>query len=114
MLFKGKIGFDVPTEVRPGVWLPDGCIERPYRGEIIRNTGHWDNSSDTTNDSLRISMTISIIANPFAKEHFGAMRYIIWKGVRLKIIDVDPINYPRVVLTIGGLYDGVDEETETP
>ena len=114
MIFSGKIGFDLPNEVRPGVWLPGECKELPYRGDILQRTGHWDSSSDSTNDSLRMSMRVSIVANTFAKENFGAMRYIVWKGNRLKITDVDPTNYPRIILSIGGVYNGIDPETETP
>ena len=39
----------------------------------------------------------------FIKENLGAMKYVRWQGVNWKITNAE-IQYPRIILTIGGEY----------
>lgn len=102
--FFGPIGYAIPTEVRPGVWK-DEFVELNYSGDVTRNTSRWSNSSDSTNDDLSINNQISIIADPFAQENFHAMKYIGYMGANWKITSVE-VQYPRLILTVGGVYNG--------
>lgn len=102
--FYGKIGFAVTVETKPGVWV-EQITERNYSGDVIKNTIGWK-PGDTVNDNLTINNTISVISDPYANANFSTMRYIIWMGVAWKISNINVLR-PRLILTIGGLYNGV-------
>lgn len=105
--FKGPIGYAIPTEVRPGVWK-DKIEEHTYSGDIIRNGGRWTASSESTNDNLMLNSQISIVADPFASTNCHFMKYVRFMGANWKITSVDP-RYPRLMLTLGGVYNGPTE-----
>lgn len=101
--FYGKIGYVRTIESEPGIWTEE-ATEREYYGDIIRNSRNL-NSSNEINDSINISNNISVVADPYAKENFQYMRYVIFMGVKWAISNV-LIEYPRITLTIGGVYNG--------
>lgn len=101
--FYGPIGFAVSKETRPGVWQ-DEIVERKYRGDVNRISRRLQ-STDQVNDDITISNEFSILADPFASEHFHSMRYVQYMGARWKVSNVE-VKYPRLILTIGGLYNG--------
>ncbi len=101
--YYGAIGFAVTTENAPGVWVED-ITERFYYGDFTRNTGMYQ-SSGQLNDDINISNEVSILADPFANENFQTMRYLTFMGTKWKITKVE-VQYPRLILTIGGVYNG--------
>lgn len=101
--FYGTIGYSVTTETSPGVWS-EVTDEKTYCGDIIKNNRRWQ-VSDQVNDNLSLNNVISIVADPFAFENFHAMRYIKLMGASWKILSVD-IQRPRILLTVGGVYNG--------
>lgn len=101
--FYGKIGYSETKETTPGVWEV-AITERPYYGDLIRNTRRLQ-SSENLNDDINISNEISIIADPFAYNNFHSMLYVEFMGAKWKISNVD-VQYPRLILTVGGLYNG--------
>lgn len=106
--FYGPIGFAVSTEIRTGVW-EDVITEHYYCGDVNRNTRRLQ-STDKVNDDINISNEISILADPFANGNFHAMRYVGFMGTKWKITNVE-VQYPRLILTIGGVYNGPEPET---
>lgn len=102
--FFGKIGYSVETETKPGVWV-NQITTRDYIGDIVRNASRWNPTSDSINDDLTINNQISIIADPFATENFHSMKYVEWMGTKWKITNVE-VQYPRLLLSIGGVYNG--------
>ena len=99
----GKIGFIETQETAPSVWS-EVVNEREYYGDVTRNQRRYD-SADQLNDNLNVSNEIHIVADPYAVQNFHAIRYIWWMGTRWKISNVE-VNYPRLRLTIGGVYNG--------
>ena len=102
--FYGEIGYVETTETEPGVWV-ENIIKRNYYGDLIRNTRSLV-SSGNVNDNINISNEISILADPYANEHFHSMRYVEFMGTKWKITNIE-VKYPRLILTIGGLYNNV-------
>ena len=100
--FFGKIGFTKTEETAPGVYR-ETTIERDYRGDVLRNTRKWENG-EHLNDDLNVNNQISIVADAYANENFFAMRYISWMGAYWKITNVE-VQRPRLILTIGGVYN---------
>ena len=101
--YYGVIGYAETVETAPGVY-EEQITERNYYGELVRNTRRLQ-TSDQVNDNINIANEISIITDPFATQNFHAMRYIEFMGAKWKITNVE-VKYPRLVLTIGGLYNG--------
>ena len=101
--YYGVIGYAETAETAPGVY-EEQITERNYYGELVRNTRRLQ-TSDQVNDNINIANEISIIADPFATQNFHAMRYIEFMGAKWKITNVE-VRYPRLILTIGGVYNG--------
>lgn len=102
----GKIGFATTVETRPGIW-EEQIISRDYYGDILRNIRRLQ-STNNLNDDINITNEISILADPYASENFHSMRYAEFMGSKWKISNVE-VQYPRLVLSLGGLYND-DEE----
>lgn len=100
----GNIGFDVNEETKPGVWT--NFVARPYFGDVIKSTVQNQISSDTVNGSIRIRNQISIVADPYAKDHIYDMRYIEFQGVKWCVTDVEVQSSPRLLISIGGVWNG--------
>lgn len=99
--FYGSVGYADTVETAPGVWQ-EQIIEHSYYGDLTRNTRQLQ-SGETLNDNINVANEISIVADPFARQNFHKMRYVVFMGSKWKISKVE-VNYPRLILTIGGLY----------
>ena len=98
----GKIGYAITGETEPGVW-EDTIVTRDYYGDLISDK-YRRQSSGNVNDDINLTSVISIIADPFAYENFQNMRYIVFMGAKWKITSVE-VQYPRLILTVGGVYN---------
>lgn len=108
MKFYGLVGFFVgEEEVSPGVWKPK-VEERPYTGDITRNYRKFQ-EREQQNDDIRLNNQISILADLYAKQNWDSIKYVLWNEVKWKVSTVE-INYPRLVLEIGGVYNDVSEK----
>ena len=96
------------TLTAPGVWEEE-VVTKNYYGELIRNTRRLENTGQV-NDNVNINNRISIVADPYARENFHTMRWIQFMGSKWKISEVE-VEYPRLILSIGGLYNE-NEDTD--
>lgn len=101
--YYGNLGFAESVEVRPGVW-ENQIVEKPYYGDVLRYSKSY-NTSDKVVDDISISNQISIVTDPYVMNHFQKLKYLEWLGVKWKVTTID-IQYPRLVLSIGGEYNG--------
>ena len=106
MRYYGLIGYSITEESSPGVWT-ERVVERPYGGDVTRYSKRWQRG-ENLNDDLDVSNVISIVADPYAIEHFGHMRYLTWMNSKWKVSSVE-VQYPRLNITIGGLYNGEEQ-----
>lgn len=104
--FFGKIGYAETVKKRPGVFV-EKITEREYYGDVLRNLRRLD-GSQKINEDVNISNEISIVSDPYAMENFHSMRYLTFMGNKWKITSVE-VQYPRLRLTIGGLYNEENE-----
>ena len=102
--FYGKIGYAISKEISKGIW-EDQIVERPYYGDVETNSAGWQTSADKINDDLTINNVISIIADTFACENFGTIKWVEWMGNKWKVSNIS-VMFPRLKLTLGGLYNG--------
>lgn len=101
--FYGEIGYAETVETVPGVW-EEQITKRNYYGELTRNTRRLQ-SADQLNDNINVLNEISIVADPYAYQNFHSMRYVVFMGTKWKISNVE-VQYPRLILTLGGIYNG--------
>ena len=87
-----------------GIWLNEPVVERTYTGDVLLNTRKYE-SSQTANDELNVNVRISIFADAYAYDHFFAIKYVEWMGALWKVTNVE-VQRPRLILTLGGVYNG--------
>jgi hypothetical protein len=101
--FYGVIGYAIQTETSPGVW-ENQITEKSYRGDVVLSQQRWQKTEEL-NNSLTLDNSISIIADAYAYVNSGFIKYITWNGQKWNINSLT-INRPRIILQIGGLYNG--------
>lgn len=99
----GKIGYAETVETKPGVWK-EQITEHEYFGDLLRNSRRLQSSS-SLNDNVNISNEISILADQFAYQNFHSMRYATFMDTKWKISNIE-VQYPRLILTLGDVYNG--------
>lgn len=103
--FRGKIGYIITHEKedQPGVWISDE-IEVSYRGEVLKRASNWQGETKI-NEDVNITNRISIVADPFAYANYPYIRYVVLGPVKWEVTDIT-VDRPRIVLTLGGVYNG--------
>ena len=104
----GKIGFGVTKDVGKGVWKPT-IEEREYYGNIISVRKTAESQPYSTNDTVRINTKTSIIDDGFISVNCATIHYVEFMGALWKVAEVTP-EYPRLVLTLGGVYESNSNE----
>lgn len=99
----GKIGYSETVETEPGIW-EEQITERNYYGDVTSNRWKRQNSGEV-NDNINLANVISIVADPYANMNCSKMIYVEYMGAKWKISDVE-VQYPRLILTVGGVYSG--------
>ena len=107
MKWYGSIGFAVQAEVdpinHPSVYR-NMIVEKHYYGDVMQNARRYE-SAQSINDNLRVDAKISVIANPYLTDNLGNIAYITWLKSKWKVSTVS-YEYPRITLTLGGIYNG--------
>ena len=60
--------------------------------------------STTVETTAGVWEEFSILADPYARNNFHSMRYIKFMGALWKITTVE-VQYPRLILNVGGVYN---------
>lgn len=102
----GKVGYVIPTKTKPGVFRPS-VTEKEYYGDIVSNRRQTQ-PTDQVNDNIIIRNTVSIIADPFAMQSLQYIRYVSFMGANWEVSNIE-VQYPRLILTLGGIYNGTNE-----
>lgn len=106
MRYYGKIGYWDTVEVKPGLF-ENQMIYKTYKGDVVRNYKRNQDGSKVNSD-LSVNNSISIVADPYAREHFFKIKCVEWQGALWKVSSVE-VQWPRLNLELGGL---LDEELE--
>ena len=109
--YSGMLGYVMPAkEDPPGIWKPSAVVEKLGRGDLIRQTITNEDVSGLS-DGININNQISIIMDPFVNKNLESLKYVILYGTRWEIKSMT-INRPRVILTLGGVYNGEYPSTD--
>jgi hypothetical protein len=103
--FHGKIGFAQTTETAPGVHQEE-IVERVYQGDVTSDRRLLV-QGEGVNPKVTSGNSISIVADAYASEHYLAIRYVMWQGVRWTVQDVE-VQHPRLILRLGEVYNGLE------
>ena len=106
--FYGAVGYAEQKEIRPGVWVPE-ITERNYYGDELRTQSRV-RDGEGLNDNVVTDNRLSVVADPYAYQHFHKIRYVAWMGTKWKVSSVE-VKRPRLILTLGGIYN---VKVETP
>lgn len=101
--FYSPIGYAELKETVPGVW-EEVIVEHNYYGDVIRDQIRIRDTVNVNADII-VDNKFSIVADEFAYTNFHSMRYIQWMGAKWKIASVE-VQRPRLLLTLGGLFNG--------
>lgn len=106
MKFSGKIGFWIEdVETKPGVFKPQ-VIEKNYTGDVLRNIRRFQSAENQQNENLIVNNKLSIISDLYLQQNWGSIKYVSWNGVNWQVSSVDVGSFPRIVLELGGVYNG--------
>lgn len=106
MKFSGKIGFWMKdVEKKPGVFKSE-IIEKEYTGDVLKNIRRFQMEENKQNENLTINNRLSIIGNLFMQKNWPSIKYVLWNDVKWKVTSVDVGSYPRILLELGGVYNG--------
>ena len=101
--FYNKIGYSETIETSPGIW-EEQITEKFYRGDILKNYKRWQ-STENLNDNIIFDEQISIVADEYLNSHAQYIKYVVLNGSKWKVSSIS-FERPRVVLNLGGLYNG--------
>lgn len=104
----GNIIFVKTGEFVHGVYTEEPIVRR-YKGEVEKNWRRWE-TGERLNDNININNTLSIVADSFLYENLGMIRAVEWMGSYWEISSIE-IKRPRLILEIGGLYNGTTPGT---
>lgn len=99
----GKIGYAITEETDPGIWETK-ITERQYYGDVTSDRRNRQ-TSNKVNEDINLSTVISIVADPYAYQNCSYIAYAEIMGNKWKVTNIEP-QYPRLILTIGGVYNG--------
>jgi hypothetical protein len=102
--FYGVFGYASQVETSPGVWV-EKITEKSHYAELTRRS-YRSESSGNLNDNINISNEVSIIADPYACQNSHFIRYVVINGAKWKVSSVDISQRPRLILSLGGVYNG--------
>lgn len=104
----GNILFVKPVEVSLGVY-EEVPIAKCYKGDVNKNWRRWE-TGERLNDNININNTISIVTDSYIFENLGMIRAVEWMGSYWEVSSME-INRPRLILEIGGVYNGPTPES---
>lgn len=105
--YYGRVGYAITYEDpdEPGIWV-DKIKEVDVYGDTMRKSTGWQNSGQI-NDDLSLNCQVSILMGTIAPEHYPRIKYATVGGTKWKVTSIEP-QYPRLLLTLGGEWNGED------
>jgi hypothetical protein len=110
--FSGLIGFAHTKRTAPGVSSEVITEKGPYFGDVKRKSRTM-RGDDSVNAELSLSNVVEILADDYASENIFAIRFVEWAGACWTVVEATVVR-PRLLLRLGGVYDGARAKRETP
>ena len=101
--WSGIVGYRIPTETIPGEFH-DEVIERRGTGDSITDSVKIQ-SGDQFNRDYTVNKRISFLMDPFAYQNFHSISFVSYMGSLWEVTSAD-VQYPRIIVSLGGVYHG--------
>lgn len=101
--FTGSVGYVTQGESVPGVWSPVETI-KTMRGDIIRQSSSVQNG-DKVNSDITLNHRVSLMGDAYAFDNYYALKWITINGRKWEVSSVE-MQRPRLIVTVGGLWNG--------
>lgn len=101
MRYCGRIGYFETVETKPGLFEQQ-LVFKTAKGDVVRNTKR-NQLPGVVNDDIVLTNSISVVADPYAREHFFAIKCVEWQGTLWNVSSVE-VQYPRLIIELGGPY----------
>ena len=104
--FHGEVGYSAGSVEEPaesGIWVDD-IVERTYYGDVVKQTRNLE-AGEPINSDISVTNMISIVADAYAFDNYVHIKYIRWAGVLWTVTSVN-VQHPRLVLSLGKVYNG--------
>lgn len=101
--YSGLVGYVTQEEKKPGVW---SSVENPkmMKGDIIRQSSSSQNDNKVNSD-ISLSHRVSLIGDAYAFDNYYNIKWISIDGRKWEVPSIE-IQRPRIIVTVGGLYNG--------
>lgn len=101
--FSGLVGYVTQSETSPGVW---SSVENSnmMKGDIIRQSSNNQND-DKVNSDVTLSHRVSLLGDAYSFNNYYNIRWIEIHGQKWEISSIE-IQRPRIVVTLGGIWNG--------
>lgn len=100
--YYGQVGFATQEEAEPGIY-EEVITERPYSGEMLDN--RWRTGANANvNGELILNCDFSLLCDPYIVKNHAFIAYITYMDIKWAVTGA-VLNYPRIVLTVGGVYN---------
>ena len=110
--FCDMVGYAEPSETVPGVWI-NRIVERKLFGEVESNSVRINVAEMKVNSDISVGNSINVMADAYANNHFHNIRYVKWAGALWIVTKVD-VKSPRLILRLGGVYNGPTPTAPVP
>ena len=103
--FYGEVGYgdSVEDPAGSGIFV-DVITERSYFGDVFRDSRRLE-KGEGLNDDITLGSSISIVCDEYATMHYRKIKYVNYDGELWTVTSVE-VRSPRLVLTIGSVYNG--------
>lgn len=103
--FYGAVGFTETVEEPEGsdIWVQKETVQY-YAGDLVRNQRRWNNG-ESVNSNVEITNEVSLLMDDFLQDKLGFVKWVECMNAKWKVQSVS-LEYPRVRLTLGGVYNG--------
>lgn len=102
--WNGIVGYVDTVDQGNGIWEETVICEQRYFGDVVNPSMRY-RGAEKLNDDLVTTDKISLLADAFALANFSKIRYAEYMGDFWKVEHIS-ISRPRLVLTLGGVYNG--------
>lgn len=100
----GNVGYVITEEDpnRPGIFVETLHPHRYCLEDVSKGIRNQDGQS--VNKNLTVTNQVTFIADPYAFEHYSAIRYVEYLGVKWEVSTVQ-VKRPRLIMTLGEVYN---------
>lgn len=100
--YAGILGFkNNQIETRPGIYENE-TVEHQVKGDVTTIRSAIQNG-DKKFDNISLNNVFSVIFDEFLKENFRNLIYVIYDGIKWKVVSVE-VKHPRLNIVVGDIY----------